>query len=162
MSILKTSRKVDRRVTFLGRLQNVNLEPLVQMHFHCIILNFISWNVCLKHQRVSCLIVLGFKKNVLQTSYKGPKATSSGWRSPDVPSTSILNKSTKRIYVVIFSVLVQQMCAINTKSQLLHILSVLEKRPMNVLKTSQSDTCSVTSLGCAEDVNLNIFHKTGF
>ena len=32
------------------------------------------------------------------------------------------------------------------KSQLLYILSVLEIRPMNVLKTSQSETCSVTSL----------------
>ena len=33
---------------------------------------------------------------------------------------------------------------------------------MNVLKTSQSDTCSVTSLGRPQEVNLNIFHKIGF
>ena len=32
---------------------------------------------------------------------------------------------------------------------------------MNVLKTSQSDTCSVMSLG-RQDVNLNIFHEIGF
>ena len=40
------------------------------------------------------------------------------------------------------------------KSQLLHILSVSEKRPQNVLKTSQSDTRSVTSLDSPQDINL--------
>ena len=53
------------------------------------------------------------------------------------------------------------------KSELFHILSVLEKRPKNVLKASQSDTCSVTScsvtsLGRCEDVNLIIIHEIGF
>ena len=33
---------------------------------------------------------------------------------------------------------------------------------MSVLKTSQSDTCSITSSGRPRDVNLNIFHKIGF
>ena len=33
---------------------------------------------------------------------------------------------------------------------------------MNDLKTSQSDTCSVTSLGRPQEVNLNIFHQIGF
>ena len=33
---------------------------------------------------------------------------------------------------------------------------------MNALKTSQSDTSSVTSLGRSQDVNLNVFHKIGF
>ena len=33
---------------------------------------------------------------------------------------------------------------------------------MNVLKISQSDTCSVTSLGRPQDVNLNILHEIGF
>ena len=42
------------------------------------------------------------------------------------------------------------------------IVSVLEKRPMNVLKTFQNDNCSMTSLGRPQDVNLNIFHKIGF
>ena len=47
--ILKTSRKGVRRVTSLGRTQDVNFELLVQMNFHCIIFNFISANACLKH-----------------------------------------------------------------------------------------------------------------
>ena len=38
----------------------------------------------------------------------------------------------------------------------------LEKRPKNVLKTSQSDTRSVTSLGRPQDVDLIIIHKIGF
>ena len=33
---------------------------------------------------------------------------------------------------------------------------------MNALKTSQSDTSSMTSLGRSQDVNLNVFHKIGF
>ena len=33
---------------------------------------------------------------------------------------------------------------------------------MNVLKTSQSDTCCKTSLGRLQDINLNIFHEIGF
>ena len=33
---------------------------------------------------------------------------------------------------------------------------------MSVLKTSQNDTCSITSSGRPPDVNLNIFHKIGF
>ena len=33
---------------------------------------------------------------------------------------------------------------------------------MNVMKTPQSDTCSVTSLGRPQDVDLNIFHEIGF
>ena len=42
------------------------------------------------------------------------------------------------------------------------MLSVLEKRPNNVLKVSQSDTRSVTSLGGSQDVILIINHKIGF
>ena len=106
---LKKSRKDVRRMTSLGRSQDINFEPLIQMHFSCIIFNFISPNVCLKHYRVRCFIVLGFWRNVLKTSYKGPKVTSGGWCSRDVPRASILNISTKRI-------------------------SVLEKRPKKVLK----------------------------
>ena len=33
---------------------------------------------------------------------------------------------------------------------------------MNVLKTSQSDICRVTSLGRPQQVNLNIFNKMAF
>ena len=33
---------------------------------------------------------------------------------------------------------------------------------MNVMKTSQSDTWSVISLGRPQDVDLNIFHEIGF
>ena len=55
-----------------------------------------------------------------------------------------------------FSVLVHQMCVVDTKR------SVKEKRPKNVLKTSQSNTRSLTSLGRHQDVSLNIFRKIGF
>ena len=64
--------------------------------------------------------------------------------------------------MVIFSVLVHQCVYQILKSQLLHIPSVFEKRPEKVQQTSQSDTCSVTSMGRPQDVNLNIFHKIGF
>ena len=33
---------------------------------------------------------------------------------------------------------------------------------MKVLKTSPSDICRVTSLGCPQHVNLNIFNKMAF
>ena len=45
----------------------------------------------------------------------------------------------KHISVVIFSVLVHQMCVSDTKTWLLNILLVLAKRPKNVLKMSQSE-----------------------
>ena len=35
-------------------------------------------------------------------------------------------------------------------------------KTMNVLKTSQSDICRVTSLGHPQYVNLNIFNKIAF
>ena len=63
--------------------------------------------------------------------------------------------------MVKFSVLVQQTCVLYTK-KLFHTLSVLEKRPKNVLKTSQSDSRSMTSLGRPQGVNLIIIHKIGF
>ena len=64
---------------------------------------------------VSYFIVLGFRTNVLKTFYKGPKVTSGGWPSRNVPRTSILNISRKFIYVVIVLVLVHQMYVLDTK-----------------------------------------------
>ena len=113
--VLKGSRKDVLRVTSWGHPQGVNFEPLVHMNFHCIIFNFILPNVCLKHRRISCFIVVGFWRNVPKTSYKGPKVTSGGQLSRDVPRTSILNISTKRISVVKLLVLVHQMCVLDTK-----------------------------------------------
>ena len=46
--------------------------------------------------------------------------------------------------------------------KLFHTLSVFEKRPKNVLKTSQSDSRSMTSLGRPQGVNLIIIHEIGF
>ena len=84
---------------------------------------------------------------------------SGGWHDRDVPTTSILNISTKGISVVIFSVLVHQMCVLNTKKLVIaYLFSFRETsygRPKNVPKWS----CSVTSLGHPQDVNLNIFHQ---
>ena len=37
------------RVTTLGHPQDDNFEPLVHMHFRCIIFSFISPTMCLKH-----------------------------------------------------------------------------------------------------------------
>ena len=39
MDIFKTSQTEVRSVTSLGGPQDVNFEPLVQKHFHCIIFN---------------------------------------------------------------------------------------------------------------------------
>ena len=61
------------------------------------------------------IIVLGFLRNFLKTSYKDPKVTSGGWRSQDVPRTSMLNINTKHVFQVIFSVLVHQMCVLDAK-----------------------------------------------
>ena len=67
------------------------------------------------------------------------------------------------MFVVIFSFLVHQMCVLDTEKLVtLHILSVLEKRPKNVLKTSKSDTRSATSFGRLQEVNLIIIQKIGF
>ena len=41
-------RKDLLRLTYLGRPQGINFQPLVQMHFYCIIFNFILPKVCLK------------------------------------------------------------------------------------------------------------------
>ena len=48
-NVLKKYRKNVRRVTSLGRLVDVNFESLVQMHFHCFVINFFPPNVYLKH-----------------------------------------------------------------------------------------------------------------
>ena len=132
------------------------------MHFCCIIFNFVLPNVCLKHHRVSCFIVLCFWRKVLEMSYKVPKVTLGGWCSPDVARTSILNISTKCISVVTFSVLVYQMCVLDTKKLVISYSFILEKRPKYVLKTFQSDTSCVTSLERPQDVNLIIIHEIGF
>ena len=102
---LKTFWKDIRRVTSLERPQDVNFVPLVQMRFYCIIFNFISPNVCLKHKRVSCFIVLGFWRNVhiRWATFLGR------------PQEVDLNISSKRISVVTFSVLVPQVCLLDTK-----------------------------------------------
>ena len=54
------------------------------------------------------------------------------------------------------------MLVLNTKKLVISIVSVLEKRPKNVLNTSQSDTHSVTSLGRPQDISLIITDKIGF
>ena len=60
MDVLRASQKDIYSVNSLGRPQDFNFEPLSQMRFHFIILNLISPNVCLKHQKDSCFIVLHF------------------------------------------------------------------------------------------------------
>ena len=134
------------------------------MHFHCFILNFISPNNCLKQWRVSCFIALDFWRNVLKTSYKGPKVTSGGWCSRDFLRTTILNINTKGISVVIlFLVLVHQMCVLDTKKLIVvDSFSFGETSYMNVIKTSKSNICSVTSVRRPQDLNLDNFHKIGF
>ena len=47
--VLKESQRDVCRVTSLIYPQDVKFESLVQMHFLCIIFNFFSPNVCLKH-----------------------------------------------------------------------------------------------------------------
>ena len=88
--------------------------------------------------------------------------TPGGWRSRDVPRPSILNKSTNRISVVIFPVLVHQMCVLDTKKLVIaHSISFGEisyEHPKNVPNWH----LYVTSLGHPQDINLNIFHKGGF
>ena len=61
--------------------------------------------------------------------------------------------------MVIFSILVHQRHVLNTKKLVIPNFLVLEKSPKNVLKTPQIDICSLTSLGCPQDVSLM---KKGF
>ena len=136
--IFKTFWKEVRRVTSLGRTQDVNFEPLIQMHFQCIFFNFFfTKSIPETQKRVTCFIVVGFWK-VLKTSYNGSKVTPGDWRSRNVPRKSILNISTKRISVVIFSVLVHQLCVLETKKLVIaHSFRFGEpsyERPKNVLK----------------------------
>ena len=64
--------------------------------------------------------------------------TSGLWRPRNVPRTSILNTSTERISVVIFSVLVHQMCVLHNKKLVIaYSFSFGEtsyERPKNVPK----------------------------
>ena len=66
MDALKTSLKDVRRVMPLTCLQDVNFEFLVHIYFRCNIFNFVSPNVCLIHERVSCFIVLRFLGETFQ------------------------------------------------------------------------------------------------
>ena len=47
-NVLRTLSKPPEKTFLEGRPQDINFEPLVQMHIHCIIFNFILSNVCLK------------------------------------------------------------------------------------------------------------------
>ena len=74
-----------------------------------------------------------------------------------------MNINTKRISVVVFSVLVHQMFVLDTKNLVIvYSFSFGEASYINVLKISKRNTCSVTSLGRPQDVNFNIFHEIGF
>ena len=108
--------------------------------------------------------------DVLKTSPRDA-LTSVGWRSWDVRKTSILNKFNKTPFCgkifdfsslhacIKYCKLLLNTIILNTKSLLLHDLSILEKRPENVLKTSQSDIHCVTSLGRHLDVNVTEIHE---
>ena len=84
VDVLKTSQKDVHRVTFLGRPEDVNFELLAQMHLHCINFNLTSPNVCLKHQRVSCFIILRFAGK----SQRHPLNVTKWRREGDVHETS--------------------------------------------------------------------------
>ena len=77
-------------------------------------------------------------------------------------NVTYLKINTKHIPVVIFSLLVHQMYVFDTKTLVIAYSFILEKRPMNVLKMSKSDTCSMTYLGRPQDVNLIVFRKKRF
>ena len=95
------------RASILSLLNKCIFIALFSILFHQIC----AWNT----KKLAVLLALGFWRHVPKTSYKGPKVTSGGWRSRDVPRASILNISTKRISVVKFSVLVHQMCVLDTR-----------------------------------------------
>ena len=115
MDVLKASQKDIYWVNSLGRPQDFNFEPLLQMHFHFAILNRISPNVCLKHQKDNCFIVLRFAAISQRDPINVIKWLSEfgGWTSREVVRTSILNINTKCIFAVIFSALVQQICVLS-------------------------------------------------
>ena len=62
---------------------------------------------------------------------------------------------TKCVFVVIFSVLVHQMCLLDTNK-------VVIAYPRKVLKKSLSVSLSVVSLVRPQDVNLIVIQKVGF
>ena len=84
------------------------------------------------------------------------------WRSQDVPRTSILNICTKRISVVVVSVLVHQVSVLDTKRLVIVYSFSFGETSYERPKIVQSHTCSVTSLGRRQDVSLNNFYKIGF
>ena len=126
------------------------------MHFHCIIFSFNSPNVYQKHEGVNYFIVLGFWKSFLKASYKDPKVASGEWHSRDVPRTSTLNISTKRISVVIFLFLVHQMCVLDIKKLVIAY-------SFSFGETSYERPKHVSKRPLQRDVlNLNNFYKRGF
>ena len=68
-----------------------------------------------KAYQSAVIIVIGFWRNVLNTSYNYPKVTSGCWRPLEILTTSILNISTKHISVPIFSTLFHQMCLLGNR-----------------------------------------------
>ena len=148
--ILKMSRKDVRGVTSTKYVPETYVPPNI---FH---------QICLKHYRVSCFIVLGFWRNVLKASYKGPKVTSGGWRSPDVPRTSILNMSKKLISVVIFSVLMHQMCVLDTKKLVITYSFGFGETSCELPRNVPKWRLQHDVLGTSSGHHLNILQKVGF
>lgn len=70
-NVLWTSSKRHEnvlRLTSLRHPQEVNLQPIIQIHFRCIIFSLILPNVSLKYVGYSCCILLRFGGNVTKTS----------------------------------------------------------------------------------------------
>ena len=91
-------------------------------------------------------------KEILKTS----KVTSGGWHSRDVLRAS---PSMKRISIAILSVLVHQMCVLNTDNLVIGYYLSFGKtsleRPKNITVWSRS----VMSLKCHQNFNLIIIHE---
>ena len=108
-SVLGTSSKRPEKMSVGWRPWHVPRTSILNLSYKCIfnaLISILFQQMCAWNN--NCFIVLGFWRNVLKTSYKGPKVTSGVWRSWDVPRTSMLNINAKHISVVIFSGLVHQ------------------------------------------------------
>ena len=114
-NVLWTSSKHPKKTSVGWRPWDVPRTSILKLSYKCILTALFSISFHQICARVTCFIALGFCRNTLKMSCESPKLTLGGLSSQDVPKTSILNISRKRISVVIFSVLVHQMSILDTK-----------------------------------------------
>ena len=139
--VLKAFRKDLIRVTCLGHSQGVNFESLVQMHFPCIIFNFILPNVSLNNTKELAVQFQASGEMPQRRLNKVPQSDAWSITFSGCPQDVHFEHIYKTHFVVKFSVLVYQMYVLDTKKLLILYSFILgetsqDRRPWDILRTS--------------------------